>query len=151
MTYSIFRDHNLFIVKRTVHNWTWIFFLTFSSRPPFFILKNNNILLLRNSKKPVMRIGFRSQTWVTHVWNAILGYRGFEVPCQQVSLYTKWPKILCQKFQRFRSFEWPKDDGQCLRTNQLPEMVCAPSKCPVSSWQPSLFYSYCITTIELHK
>ena len=45
-----------------------------------------------------MKIDFRSQTWVTHIWNAILGYRGFEVPCEEVSLFTKWPKKWGRKY-----------------------------------------------------
>ena len=136
------------------------FIFTNLSRQIFSLLKNNNILLLQKCSKPLLKIGFRSQTWVTRIWNAILGYRGFEVPSEEVSSFTKWPKKLRRNFLRFRSLEWPMGGGQCLltsqlpemvcalskypssrcavlgclRTSQLPEMVCTPSKCPVDSW-----------------
>ena len=114
---NLWNQHLKATFKRTVHNWTWKFFSLIWADHPFLFQKKNIILLLQKVAKPFMKIGFRSQTLVTHIWNAILDYCGFEVPCKDVSLFTKWPKILCQKYQRFRSFEWPKDDGQCLRTS----------------------------------
>ena len=108
------------------------FIFTNLSRQIFSLLKKNNILFLQKCSKPLLKIGFRSQTWVTRIWNAILGYRGFEVPSEEVSSFTKWPKKLRRNFLRFRSLEWPMGGGQCLLTSQLPEMVCALSKYPSS-------------------
>ena len=122
------------------------FIFTNLSRQIFSLLKNMNFLFLQKCSKPLLKIGFRSQTWVTRIWNAILGYRGFEVPSEEVSSFTKWPKKLRRNFLRFRSLEWPMvcalskyPSSQCavlvcLLTSQLPEMVCTPSKCPVDSW-----------------